>query len=95
MRKQEELLAVIWNSCKEESISGSKFQTYRSDAFLNKIAPSTIPTSQKNDNVSQNIFCGQKHCHNNILAAMILTQKYDRKLQDPQYDGSSNCAISD
>ncbi|WP_260403517.1 hypothetical protein, partial [Phocaeicola vulgatus] len=32
---------------KRRGLSGSKFQTYRSDAFLNKIAPSTIPTSQK------------------------------------------------
>ncbi|MCS2246358.1 hypothetical protein NXW34_24360 [Bacteroides thetaiotaomicron] len=40
---------------KRRGLSGSKFQTYRSDAFLNKIAPSTIPTSQK-DNGSQEYF---------------------------------------
>ncbi len=39
-------------------IFGSKFQTYRSDAF-NKIAPSTIPTSQKDNGSQTALFCGQ------------------------------------
>ena len=41
---------------KRRGLSGSKFQTYRSDAFLNKIAPSTIPTSQKRQRFAEYFF---------------------------------------
>ncbi|EDM20056.1 hypothetical protein BACCAC_02811 [Bacteroides caccae ATCC 43185] len=56
---------------KKRNLSEGKFQAYRSDAFLNKIAPSTIPTNQKRQ------WFAEYFLQTRNIVTIIFTNPYD------------------